>query len=210
MSAAEPPRGANCAPSGGSAAAKPQAWGDHASADRELYGLLAEFRDGDALVDATARATAAGYRNVDAYAPFSVPGLADALGFRRDRVALITLLGGIAGGVGIYFLQWYSAVIDYPINAGGRPLHSWPAFIPATFECTVLGAALAAFFGFLILNGLPKLHHPIFNADDFDLASRNRFFLCVEAADPRFERAATQRFLESLDPLRVTEVASDS
>jgi len=175
-----------------------------------VYGLLAEFKDAEALVDATARVTAAGYRKVDAYAPFSVPGLADALGFRRDRVALIALLGGIAGGAGIYFLQWYSAVIDYPINAGGRPLHSWPAFIPATFECTVLGAALAAFFGFLILNGLPKLHHQIFNAADFDLASRNRFFLCVEATDPHFDRAATQRFLESLAPLRITEVGSDS
>ena len=126
-----------------------------------------------------------GYRNVEAYAPFSVEGLAEALGFARNRVALITLLGGILGGAGIYFLQWYSAVIDYPINIGGRPLHSWPAFIPATFECTVLGAALAAFFGMLILNGLPRLHHPVFNAPDFDLATRNRFFLCIEAADGR-------------------------
>jgi hypothetical protein len=171
-----------------------------------VYGLIAEFRDEQCLVEAAARATAEGYRNVDAYAPFSVPGLADALGFRKDRVALITLIGGIIGGVGIYFLQWYSAVIDYPINSGGRPLHSWPAFIPATFECTVLGAALAAFFGYLILNGLPRLHHPIFNASDFDLATRNRFFLCVESADPRFDRAATRGFLESLVPLRVSEV----
>ena len=171
-----------------------------------IYGLLAEFRDAETLVDATARATTAGYRRIDAYAPFSVPGLADALGFRRDRVALVTLLGGIVGGVGIYFLQWYSAVIDYPINSGGRPLHSWPAFIPPTFECTVLGAALAAFVGFLILSGLPKLHHPIFNAHDFDLATRNRFFLCIETADPRFDRTATQRFLESLEPLHVSEV----
>jgi hypothetical protein len=171
-----------------------------------VYGLIAEFRDDQSLVEAAARATAEGYCNVDAYAPFSVPGLADALGFRKDRVALITLLGGIVGGIGIYFLQWYSAVIDYPINSGGRPLHSWPAFIPATFECTMLGAALAAFFGLLILNGLPKLHHPIFNAADFDLATRNRFFLCVESADPRFERSATRRFLEALDPLRVSEV----
>ena len=171
-----------------------------------IYGLLAEFADAEKLVDATARATGAGYRKLDAYAPFSVPGLADALGFRKDRVALITLIGGIFGGIGIYFLQWYSAVIDYPINSGGRPLHSWPAFIPATFECTVLGAALAAFFGYLILNGLPRLHHPIFNAPDFDLATRNRFFLCIEAADPRFDRATTRGFLESLAPLRVTEV----
>lgn len=171
-----------------------------------VYGLIAEFRDEQCLVEAAARATAEGYAKVDAYAPFSVPGLADALGFRKDRVALITLLGGIAGGVGIYFLQWYSAVIDYPINSGGRPLHSWPAFIPATFECTVLGAALAAFFGLLILNGLPKLNHPIFNASEFDLATRNRFFLCVESLDPKFDRSATRAFMETLDPLHVAEV----
>ena len=134
-----------------------------------VYGLIAEFADERALVDAARRARAEGYRNIDAYAPFSVEGLSDALGFRKDRVALITLLGGIVGGAGVYFLQWYTAVIDYPINAGGRPLHSWPAFIPATFEMTVLGAALAAFFGMLILNGLPRLNHPIFDAPDFDL-----------------------------------------
>ena len=171
-----------------------------------LYGLIAEFADEHTLVDAVRRARADGYRNLDAYAPFSVEGLSDALGFRKDRVALLTLLGGIVGGTGVYFLQWYTAVIDYPINAGGRPLHSWPAFIPATFEMTVLGAALAAFFGMLILNGLPRLNHPIFNAPDFDLASRNRFFLCIESADPRFDHAETRRFLEALDPLRVSEV----
>jgi len=171
-----------------------------------VYGLVAEFADDKALVDAARRAHAAGYRKVDAYAPFSVEGLSDALGFRSDRVALITLLGGILGGMGAYFLQWYTAVIDYPINAGGRPLHSWPAFIPATFEMTVLGAALAAFFGMLILNGLPRLVHPIFNTPDFDLASRNRFFLCIEARDPRFEPGETRAFLDSLEPMRIAEV----
>ncbi|MGH8713189.1 MAG: DUF3341 domain-containing protein [Casimicrobiaceae bacterium] len=172
-----------------------------------VYGLIAEFRDDRALVEAARRTRAEGYRNVDAYAPFSVEGLSDALAFRQDRVALITLLGGIVGGVGIYLLQWYTAVVDYPINSGGRPLHSWPAFIPATFEMTVLGAALAAFFGMLILNGLPRLNHPIFNAPDFDLASRNRFFLCIEARDPRFDRKETQRFLERLEPMKIAEVA---
>jgi len=171
-----------------------------------MYGLIAEFEDEAALVDAARRARDDGYRNVDAYAPFSVEGLSDALGFRKDKVALIALLGGIFGGVGIYVLQWYTAVIDYPINAGGRPLHSWPAFIPATFETTVLGAALAAFFGMLILNGLPRLNHPIFNAPDFDLASRNRFFLCIEAVDPRFDVGRTRQFLEGLAPLKVGEV----
>lgn len=171
-----------------------------------MYGLIAEFKDDQALVDAAKRARADGYRNIDAYAPFSVEGLSDALGFRKDRVALITLIGGILGGVGVYFLQWYTAVIDYPINAGGRPLHSWPAFIPATFEMTVLGAALAAFFGMLLLNGLPKLYHPIFNAPDFDLASRNRFFLCIESSDPHFQLDRTRQFLEQFAPLKVAEV----
>jgi hypothetical protein len=171
-----------------------------------VYGLVAEFADDKALVDAARRARAAGYRNVDAYAPFSVEGLSDALGFRTDRVALITLLGGIVGGTAAYFLQWYTAVIDYPINAGGRPLHSWPAFIPATFEMTVLGAALAAFFGMLILNGLPRLTHPIFNAPEFDLATRNRFFLCIEARDPRFEPGEVRAFLDGLAPLKIAEV----
>jgi len=171
-----------------------------------VYGLVAEFASDRLLVDAARRARGAGYRCIDAYAPFSVEGLSDALGFRSDRVALITLLGGILGGIGAYFLQWYTAVIDYPINAGGRPLHSWPAFIPATFEMTVLGAALAAFFGMLILNGLPRLVHPIFNTPDFDLASRNRFFLCIEARDPRFEPGETRAFLDSLEPMRIAEV----
>jgi hypothetical protein len=107
-----------------------------------------------------------------------------------------------------YLLQWYSAVIDYPINSGGRPLHAWPAFIPPTFELTVLGGALAAFFGCFVLNGLPRLYHPVFNAKDFDLASRNRFFLCICATDPQFERSRTHDFLQSLQPHGVTEVES--
>jgi hypothetical protein len=175
------------------------------SEDPHLHALLAEFADPAALV-AGARECAARYRDVDAYAPYAVEGLPEALGFRRDRVALVTLLGGIGGGAGAYFLQWYSAVVDYPINAGGRPLHSWPAFVPATFELTILGAALACFFGMLVLNGLPRLHHPIFNAPDFDLASRNRFFLGIRASDPAFDRQETRAALEALDPLRVIEV----
>jgi hypothetical protein len=171
-----------------------------------LYGLIAEFRDDKALLDAVRRTRADGYRHIEAYAPFSVEGLSEALEFKRDRVPLITLLGGIAGGAGIYLLQWYSAVIDYPINSGGRPLNSWPAFIVPTFEMTVLGAALAAFFGMLILNGLPRLNHPIFNAPGFDLASRNRFFLCIEARDARFEPQRTRAFLETLAPMKVAEV----
>ncbi len=170
------------------------------------YGLIAEFGSPEALIEAVRKTRAEGFTRIEAYTPFSVDGLPEALDLPANRVPLLALVGGIAGGCGIYFLQWYSAVIDYPINSGGRPLHSWPAFIPATFEVTVLGAALAVFFGFLLLNGLPKLYHPVFNARDFDLASRNRFFLCVRSFDPRFETSKTQAFLESLDPIRVASV----
>jgi hypothetical protein len=174
----------------------------HASS---LYALVAEFGDPDALLDAVRRCRER-YSHLDAYTPYAVEGLPEALGFRRNRVPLLTLAGGLVGGVATYLLQWYSAVVDYPINAGGRPLHSWPAFVPATFEVTVLGAALAAFFGMLALNGLPRLHHPIFDAADFDLASRNRFFLSVRATDPAFDAEDTRDFLASTKPLRVVEV----
>jgi hypothetical protein len=170
-----------------------------------LYALLAEFDDPDSLVHAVRRSRA-DYRDVDAYAPYSVEGLPEALGFTSDRIPLLALLGGIVGAVGAYFLQWYTAVVDYPIDSGGRPLHSWPAFIPATFELAVLGAALAVFFGLCMLNGLPRLNHPIFNAPDFDLASRNRYFLAIRSTDPRFHAARTRDYLESLQPLRVIEV----
>jgi len=174
-----------------------------------LYGVLAEFSAPDALV-AAARAAHSRYREVEAYAPYSVEGLPEAVGFTHNRVPLVALLGGIAGGAGAYFLQWYTAVIDYPIDAGGRPLHSWPAFIPATFELTVLGAALAIFVGLWAMNGLPRLHHPIFAAPDFDLASRDRFFLCVRASDASFDARQATEFLQGLQPLRVSAVPEET
>jgi hypothetical protein len=173
----------------------------------ECYGLMAEFMTADALVKAANRARERGFEALDAYAPFPVEGLPEAVGFRNNRVPLIVLLGGIAGGLGGYFLQWYSAVVSYPINVGGRPLHSWPSFIPVTFELTVLGAAVAGVVGMLVLNGLPCLYHPVFNARDFDLATRNRFFLCIRSEDRLFAPDETRRFLESLEPLRISEVA---
>lgn len=171
-----------------------------------IYGLIAEFRTGDALLEAAKRARDDGYRNLEAYAPYPVEGIAEAVGFKRNRVPLITLLGGFAGGLGGYFLQWYSAVIDYPINVGGRPLHSWPSFIPATFELTILGAALAAVFGMLAMNGLPRLNHPVFNAPDFGQVTRNRFFLCLPARDPHFDGKRSMEFLQGLKPMSVAEV----
>ena len=143
---------------------------------------------------------------MDAYTPFPVEGLSEAIGFHKTRVPLIVLVGGIIGCVGGFLLQYWVAVIDYPLNVGGRPLNSWPSFIPVTFELTILFAALSAFLGVLALNGLPMPYHPVFNVEQFQLASRNRFFLCIEAADPRFDRDATRRFLEAMGPQGVYDV----
>jgi hypothetical protein len=170
---------------------------------------MAEYTDPDALLASARTAYAAGYRRMDAYTPFPVEGLAEAIGFTRNRIPLIVLIGGLLGGAGAYFMMWYSATIHYPINVGGRPFHSWPAFIPITFELTVLAASFAAVLGMLGLNRLPMPHHPVFNVPSFALASRNRFFLCIEADDPNFDLAGTRRFLEGLGPKQVLEVADD-
>jgi Alternative complex III, ActD subunit len=170
------------------------------------YGLLAEFEAPEDLVAAAERAYADGYRHLDAHTPFPVHGLAEAIGFRTNRLPLLVLIGGIVGaGVG-FFSQYYASVIDYPINVGGRPLNSWPAFIPITFEVTILVAALTAVLGMLALNGLPQPYHPVFNAPRFALATRDRFFLCIEATDPRFDPEATRTFLEDLGAKEVTDV----
>jgi Protein of unknown function (DUF3341) len=170
------------------------------------YGLMAEFNDPDNLLAAARRTREEGYRRMDAYTPFPVEGLSEALGFQRTWVPLLVLIGGIIGCVGGYIMQYYIAVVDYPINVGGRPLHSWPAFIVITFELTVLAAALAAVLGMLALNGLPTPHHPVFNVPRFALASRDRFFLVIEATDPKFHLEDTRRFLKSLGSREVADV----
>jgi ActD protein len=170
------------------------------------YGLLAEFKTAEALLEAAQRARSEGYRRIEAYSPFPVEGLVEAVGSYQDRIPLITLIGGLVGGAGGYFMQWYSAVVAYPINQGGRPYHSWPAFVPVTFELAVLGASLAAFLAVLVLSGLPKLYHPLFNVAEFELASRSRFFLFIRHDDRRYDKEATRDFLTSLHPLCLTEV----
>jgi hypothetical protein len=170
------------------------------------YGMIAEFTGPEPLVEATKSAFSAGYRRLDAYTPFPVHGLAEAMGRRGIRIPLIVLAGGIIGGAGGFLLQTYGAAYDYPLNIGGRPYFSWPSFIPITFELMILGAVFAAVFGMLALNGLPQPHHPIFNAPNFELATRSHFFLCIEAADPRYDNAGTRKFLESLEPKSVSEV----
>lgn len=172
-----------------------------------LYGMLAEFEDPTTLVAAAQRAYREGYRRMDAYSPFPIEELHEALGSESTRLPLIVLIGGLVGCIGGYALQYWVSAIAYPINVGGRPFHSWPAFIPVTFECTILVAALSAVLGMLALNGLPMPYHPVFNVPRFALASRNRFFLCIEARDPKFDLEETRRFLETLNPREVSTVA---
>ncbi len=173
-----------------------------------LYGLMAEFEDPNALVDATRRAYAEGYRRMVAYSPFPIEELGEALGIHSTAVPLLVLIGGLVGAASGYGLQYWVSAIAYPLNVGGRPFNSWPAFIPVTFEVTVLVAALTAVFGMLALNRLPMVYHPVFNAPRFALATRDRFFLCIEATDPKFDPDLTRSFMQTLTPREVSEVVS--
>src|SRR5713226_1371824 len=174
-----------------------------------IYGVVGEFETPGQIIQAAAKVREAGYRDVEAYTPFPVEGLSEVLRLKRSLVPLITLTGGLIGGLGGFGFQYWVAAITYPMNIGGRPLNSWPAFIPVTFELTVLFASLSAVLGMLALNRLPQPHHPIFNAHRFTHASADRFFVCIQARDKKFHLAETARFLEGLAAHHVSEVHDD-
>jgi hypothetical protein len=173
-----------------------------------VYGIMAEFDSAQALVDAAKQTHEAGYQKIDAYSPFPVEGLAEEIGFHKNAVPLVVLIGGIVGGLSGYLMQWWISAVDYPINVGGKPPHSWPAFIVITFEMTILFAALSAVLGMLALNGLPMPYHPVFNVPRFALASKDRFFLIVFSSDPKYDPAGTRKFMEGLAPRSISEVPS--
>ena len=171
-----------------------------------IYGLMAEFHTPGEVVDAALKVTEAGYSRVDGFSPYPIEELSEALHFHSTPLPLMVLLGGIFGLVGGFALEYYCSVISYPINVGGRPLFSWPAFLVPAYETTILCAALAAVLGMLALNGLPEPYHPVFNVPGFALATRDRFFLCIETADLQFDMVNTRAFLESLNPTSIAEV----
>jgi hypothetical protein len=172
-----------------------------------VYGLMAEFESPTALAAAAHQVREKGYRRVEAYSPFAIEEVNEALGLHHNKLPLLVLGGGILGGLTGYLMQYYVAVIEFPLNIGGRPLHSWPSFIVITFELTILFAAITTVLGLFGLCGLPEPYHPVFNVSRFAFASRDRFFLCIESRDPLFDRHDTAEFLHSLSPREVTEVA---
>jgi hypothetical protein len=171
-----------------------------------IYGLMAEFDNPTDVVHAAERVYDEGYRQMDAYSPYPIEELSEAIGFRTNRMPLVVLIGGLLGCLGGAALCYWVSTTAYPLNIGGRPLNSWPAFIPVAYECTILLAALSAVFGMILLNGLPQPYHPVFNVPRFALASRDHFFLCVESTDPKFDLVATRSFLATLGASEVTEV----
>jgi hypothetical protein len=176
------------------------------SRDAPLYGLMAEFLTPGEILRAARRAHREGFTAIDAYTPYPVEGLADELGHRKTRIPFVVLMAGITGAAAGLYMQYHSMAFDYPLNVGGRPLNSWPAFIPIVFEVMVLVAGISALLGLLLLNGLPRPYHPVFNVPAFDRASQDRFFLCIEAEDPHFDREGTRQFLSSLGATGVFEV----
>jgi len=174
----------------------------------EIHGIMAEFSTAEELIDAVRAANEAGYLKMDAYSPVPLEELHDLLHIHDNRVSLFTLIGGLCGCAGGFGLLSWTSALAYPLNIGGRPLISVPMFIPITFESTVLIAGLTAAIGMILLNGLPMPYHPVFNVDRFANASRDKFFLCIEAEDPHFDRREVADFLQGLEPDEVAEVAN--
>lgn len=173
---------------------------------RRLYGLLAEFETPESLLAAARRVHADGFKKVEAYSPYPIEELWEAIGHHHSPMSKLVLGGGIAGAIAGWGLETWASTIAYPMNIGGRPAYSWPAFIPPAYEMTILLASFAAVFGMIALNGLPRPHHPVFNVASFARASRDGYFLCIEAADQRFDRQQTRDLLASLGPSEVHEV----
>jgi Alternative complex III, ActD subunit len=173
---------------------------------KTMYGLMAEFDSAEDVLAAAHRTRAAGYRRIDAFTPIPVEGLAEAIGFDWTALPFLTFIGGVLGGCTGFFMCWYANVISFPLNIGGKPYNSWPAWIPITFELTILGGALATVIGMLALNGLPTPYHPVFNVERFALATTDKFFLCIKSRDKNFDLAGTKAFLEGLNPHGVFEI----
>ena len=178
----------------------------HRRHEPPLYGVMAEFDNPSDLVAAARKVYSLGYRRINGYSPYPIEELSEAIGFTHTSLPLIVFIGGLLGGIGGFLMQYWIEVIDYPINVGGKPFNSWPAFIPIMFECTVLAAAFSAVLGMLVLNKLPQPYHPVFNVPNFAMATRDRFFLAVEANDPKFVHADVVALLKSLDALEVNDV----
>lgn len=180
--------------------------GSHRRHAPPLYGVIAEFESPSDLVAAARRVYSLGYRRINGYSPYPIEELSEAIGFTHTSLPLIVFIGGLIGGIGGFLMQYYIEVIDYPINVGGKPYNSWPAFIPITFEMTVLVAAFSAVLGMLVLNKLPQPYHPVFNLPNFAMATRDRFFLAIEANDPKFHHAEVVELLKSLNAVEVNDV----
>ena len=176
--------------------------------DAPIFGLMAEFENVNDAIVAARRTYAAGYRKLDAYSPFPVEELSEAIGFHKNGVALICLIGGLLGGTAAFTLQWWINNVSYPLNIGGRPLNSWPSFIIVTFEMTILFSGLSAVFGMLALNGLPMPYHPVFNVPRFEQVTRDKFFIVIFSSDKNYDVIGTRQFLEGLGATMVAEVPS--